>query len=372
MHLKIPEYIHSIEPYKPGKPLEELQREYGITDAVKLASNENPLGPSPKALEAARVWLSSVHRYPDGSGSTLVSKIAAKLNLKPENVVLGNGSDEIIGMLTRVLLQPGDEVLLPQTTFSMYDIMARSAGAVPVPVPLDDSLAIDLDGILGRVTPRTRMVFLCNPNNPTGTMITAGQLEAFLQELPREIAVVVDEAYIEFVTDPQCARGIDFLLEEPAVVVLRTFSKAYGLAGLRIGYGIMPAELCGYLHRVRQPFNAALPSQAAAEAALDDDEFLQQTLQTVHAGLAQLQRSLQRWGIRFFPTQSNFFLIDVGRSADEVFEQLLRKGVIVRSMSAYGLPNLIRVNAGLPRENERFLQALSEALSAGPMPSEDR
>ncbi len=365
MKLNIPDYILDIDPYKPGKPIQELEREYGIGDSIKLASNENPLGPSPKALEAARACLSSVHRYPDGSGWALVSKIAAKLNLEPENIVLGNGSDEIIGMLTRVLLQPGDEVLLPQPTFSMYEIMVRCSGARPVSVPLNASMAIDLTGMLERLAPRTRMVFLCNPNNPTGTVITGREFTAFLQELPPGIVVVVDEAYIEFVQDPLCARGTDYLREEPAVVLLRTFSKAYGLAGLRIGYGIMPSELSGYLHRVRQPFNAALPAQVAAAAALDDDAFLQQTIQTVHTGLAYLQRALEDLGIRCFPTQSNFFLIDVQRSADVVFEQLLRKGVIVRSMSAYGFTDLIRVNAGLPHENERFIATLTDVLGAG-------
>jgi histidinol-phosphate aminotransferase len=368
MKLEIPDYILSIDPYKPGKPIEELEREYGISGAVKLASNENPLGPSPKALEAVRACLGSVHRYPDGSGWKLVSKIAAKFNLKAENIVLGNGSDEIIGMLTRVLLRPGDEALLPQQSFSMYDIMVRSCGAKPVAVPLTNSMAIDLTGMRNRLTSRTRMVFLCNPNNPTGTVITRRDFEAFLQDLPPNIVVVVDEAYIEFVKDPQCARAVDYLGQQPAVAVLRTFSKAYGLAGLRIGYGIMPAKLAGYLHRVRQPFNAALPAQVAAAAALDDDAFLQQTIQTVHTGLAYLHRALEQLGIRYFPTQSNFFMIDVQRSADDVFEQMLKKGVIVRSMSSYGFENLIRINVGLPRENERFVQALCDVLGIGSMP----
>jgi histidinol-phosphate aminotransferase len=368
MKLELPDYIFRIDPYKPGKPIEELEREYGISGAVKLASNENPLGPSPKALEAVRGCLHSVHRYPDGSGRTLASKIAAKFNLKPENIVLGNGSDEIIGMLARVLLRPGDEALLPQQSFSMYEIMVRSCGATPVSVPLADSMAIDLTGMHNRLTSRTRMVFLCNPNNPTGMVITRRDLEAFLQKLPPNIVVVVDEAYIEFVTDPQCARATDFLGEESALAVLRTFSKAYGLAGLRIGYGIMPSTLAGYLHRVRQPFNAALPAQVAAAAALEDEAFLQKTIQTVHAGLTYLQRALEQLGIRYFPTQSNFFMIDVRRSADEVFEQMLRKGVIVRSMSAYGFADRIRINVGLPQENERFVQALSEVLDVSPVP----
>ena len=365
MKLDIPDYILDIDAYKPGKPIEALEREYGIRDAVKLASNENPLGPSPKAIEAARACLETVHRYPDGSGRTLVQKIAAKLDLEPDNIVLGNGSDEIIGMLARVLLRPGDEVLLPNPTFSMYDIMVRSVGAKPVPVPLDNAMSIDLTGMHARLTPRTRMIFLCNPNNPTGTIITRDAFEAFLRDLPPSILVVMDEAYIEFVTDRRCVRGIDYLRQEPAVVVLRTFSKAYGLAGLRIGFGIMPADLSGYLHRIRQPFNAALPAQTAAAAALDDDGFLRRTIQTVHSGLAYLKRALDQMGIRHYPTQANFFLIDVQRNADDIFEQLLRQGVIVRSMRSYGFTDLIRVNAGLPQENERFIQALADVLGTG-------
>ena len=367
MKLELPEYILGIDPYKPGKPMEELEREYGISDSIKLASNENPLGPSPKAIEAVRDCLNAVHRYPDGSGWTLVSKIAAKLKLKPENIVLGNGSDEIIGMLTRVLLQPGDEVVVPQPTFSMYDIMVRSAGAITVTVPLDAAMAVDLTAVRDNLTPRTRMVFICNPNNPTGTVITREKFEAFLHDLPAGIVVVIDEAYIEFVTDPDCVRGIDYLQEDSPLVVLRTFSKAYGLAGLRIGYAAMPAELSGYIHRVRQPFNAALPAQAAAAAALEDDAFLQQTLQTVHAGLETLHRSLGKAGIAYFPTQANFFLIHVGRSADEVFEQMLRKGVIIRSMTSYGYPDMIRVNVGLPHENQRLVKALCEVLGVEPI-----
>ncbi len=368
MKLDIPEYILGIDPYKPGKPMEELEREYGITDSIKLASNENPLGPSPKAIEAVRDCLNAAHRYPDGGGWALVSRIAAKLKLKPENIVLGNGSDEIIGMLTRVLLRPGDEVLVPQPTFSMYDIMVRSAGATTVSVPLDGAMAVDLTAIRGHLTPRTRMVFICNPNNPTGTVITREKFEAFLDDLPAGVVVVIDEAYIEFVTDPDCIRGTDYLREDLPLMLLRTFSKAYGLAGLRIGYAVMPAELSGYIHRVRQPFNAALPAQVAAAAALEDDAFLQRTLQTVRTGLTYLHRSLEKAGIAYFPTQSNFFLIHVGRSADDVFEQMLRKGVIIRSMTSYGYTDMIRVNVGLPHENERFVQALCEVLNVGPIP----
>ncbi|MEA3280302.1 MAG: aminotransferase class I/II-fold pyridoxal phosphate-dependent enzyme, partial [Thermodesulfobacteriota bacterium] len=227
MNLFVPDYIVSIEPYSPGKPLEELEREYGIFDSIKLASNENPLGPSPMAVEAMKCFLDKLNRYPDGSGHDLINKISEKLKVEPDNIVLGNGSDEIIGMLTRALLKQGDEVLVPWPSFLMYDIMVRSVGAVPVYVPLK-SLSIDLSSIQSRITQKTRMVFLCNPNNPTGTVFSKKDFESFLEGIP-EIVVVVDEAYIEFVRDKYCARGVDFLDTDTVVVTLRTFSKAYGL-----------------------------------------------------------------------------------------------------------------------------------------------
>ncbi|MFZ1200301.1 MAG: histidinol-phosphate transaminase [Desulfobacterales bacterium] len=364
MTLSIPDYILAIEPYKPGKPIEELEREHGIGDSVKLASNENPLGPSPKALAAIGEHLATLHRYPDGGGFALTAKLAAKYGIAASAIVLGNGSDDVIVMLSRALLRPGDEALLPRPSFLMYAISVQSVGARPVFVPLNDALAIDLEAMRQRVTPRTRLVFLCNPNNPTGTVISADALDAFLQGLPPEITVVLDEAYIEFVRALNCAAGLNFLDRGRPVVTLRTFSKAYGLAGLRIGYGIMPPALAAILHRVRQPFNAGSLAQAGAAAALDDEAFLQQTIRLVHSGLDDLFARLDAIGVRYFPTQANFFLIDVRTDADAVFDRLLAEGVIVRSMRSYGYPHYIRVNAGLPAENDRFVTALGRVLKA--------
>jgi histidinol-phosphate aminotransferase len=361
MIVKIPEYIQSIEPYKPGKPIDELAREYGIQRAIKLASNENPLGPSPMAVQAITLALSSLHRYPDGRGHDLTVKLSARLGFSPEHFVLGNGSDDLIGMLTRALLQPGDEAIIPVPSFLMYDIDVRSAGAVPIHVPLR-SLAICAKDLLERVTSRTRMVFICNPNNPTGTVMSRNDFETFIGSLPPGIVVVVDEAYMEFVRDPDCFKSTEYIQGDKPVVVLRTFSKAYGLAGLRIGYGIMAPELAGILHRIRQPFNASLLAQAGAVAALEDEGFLYKTVQTVHEGLDYLYAELDRIGIRYFPTQANFFLIDAGQDADVVFENMLKKGVIVRSMSSYGYPEYIRINTGLPEENKRLVQAIEQVL----------
>ncbi len=361
MIVKIPEHILSIEPYKPGKPIDELAREYGIAHAVKLASNENPLGPSPMAVQAVSRTLSGLHRYPDGRGHDLTVKLSEHLGFSPDHFVLGNGSDDLIGMLTRALLQPGDEAIIPKPSFLMYDIDVRSAGAVPVHVPLQ-SLSISAGDLLEKVTSRTRMVFICNPNNPTGTVMSRNDFRAFLNVLPTDIVVVADEAYMEFVRDPDCANSLEFIQEDRPIVALRTFSKAYGLAGLRIGYGVMAPELAGILHRIRQPFNASLPAQAGAAAAIDDAAFLKKTVQTVHDGLDYLYVELDRMGVRYFPTQANFFLIDTGQDADAVFENLLKKGVIVRSMSSYGYPQYIRVNTGLAEENKRLVQALGQVL----------
>ena len=362
MKLTIPDYIQAIQPYVPGKPLEALEREYGISDSVKLASNENPLGPSPKALAAIRNGLAALHRYPDGAGHRLTRKIADANGILPANVVIGNGSDDIIALLVRALIRPGDRVIVPRPSFLMYAITASAAGALVDAVPLKD-LAMDLDAMAERVTTDTRLVFVCNPNNPTGTVVTQTSFDRFMTRLPEDVVVVVDEAYIEFASKPDCLKtGQPSDLNRP-LVTLRTFSKVYGLAGLRVGYGIMPASLAELLNRVRPPFNVNSVAQAAAAAALDDQAFLQQTVGLVHRGLGDLYDALDRLGLTYFKTEANFFLIDVGQPADVVFENMLRQGVIVRSMCAYGFPTYIRINVGLESENRRFLRALETVLS---------
>jgi len=362
MKLNIPQYILSIKPYKPGKPIEELERQYGIKDSIKLASNENPLGPSPKAVLAIEAAMANLHRYPDGGGFALVNKLAAKLGILPEQIVLGNGSDDVIGMLARAYLKSGDEAIMTAPSFLMYEIFVRSVGATPVFVPLKD-LAIDIDLALSKISSSTRMIFINNPNNPTGTFITRVQFETLLSRLPENIILVLDEAYIEFARDPQCLNGLSLVGRQIPLAVLRTFSKLYGLAGIRIGYGVMQPEIASLLNRIRQPFNANSLAQVAAAAALDDDEFVNQTKTLVWNELAFMQESLSNMGVLCFPTQTNFFLIDVKGDADEVFESMLREGVIVRSMVSYGYPRYIRVNAGLHEENIRFLKALQKVLT---------
>lgn len=362
MNIKVPDFISSISPYVPGKPIKELEREYGISNSIKLASNENPLGPSPLAVRAIKDSMTELHRYPDGSGFYLIEKLSKKLNIAKENLVLGNGSDDIIGMLARVFLQPGDEVIIPKPSFLMYEIAVQCTGAKGVYVPLD-SLCIDLEAVKNSITSQTRMIFICNPNNPTGTILSKKSFENFLQEIDQDIIVVIDEAYIEFVRDKDCLQGIDYANSADNIVTLRTFSKAYGLAGLRIGYCITKPDIANLLNRVRMPFNTSVPAQAGACAALDDEEFLNNTIQTTHQGLDYLYESLEKMGIEFFKTQSNFFLINVKQDSKQVFEKMLQQGVIVRAMTSYGFPEYLRVNSGTSEENQRFIKALKKALA---------
>lgn len=358
MKLNIPDFISAIHPYEPGKPLEELERQYGIKDSIKLASNENPLGPSPMAVKAVMGVLSGLHRYPDGSSHYFIDKLSRKLSIEPERIVPGSGSDDVIGMLTRVLLTGGDEAIIPDPAFLMYEIMIRASGALPVAVPLRN-MEIDLAAMVDRISNRTRIIFITQPNNPTGRAIPSRDFESFLANVPSEVVVVVDEAYIEFMQDKEGLRGLDFIDSGREVVVLRTFSKAYGLAGLRVGYGVMSKGLAGYLHRVRQPFNVNSLAQVAATAALDDEAFLRKTVDTVHAGLAYLYKELDRLGAVYVPSETNFFLIQVDCDANDFFEQFLRRGIIVRSMSSYGFPSHIRVTVGTRTENERFIDTFA-------------
>ncbi len=361
MKISIPEHIRALKPYVAGKPLEELEREYGITDAIKLASNENPLGPSPLAKQAILEAVEALHRYPNSGSYELCERLSKHLNVAHDSIVLGNGSDDIISLLTHVLLQPGDEAVIPRPSFLFYDIAIRSAGGIPVEVPLKSG-ETDLAGMLKGVGPQTRLMFVTNPHNPTGSLIPRQSLDSLVAELPANVVLVIDEAYIEFIREPDCPASIDYLGSDKIVAGLRTFSKAYGLAGLRIGYGLMPPFLAELLNRVRQPFNVNSLAQAGAVAALDDREFLNRTLTLVHEELDFMYEALDEMGIEYRRTQANFFLIQVGKNADRIFEDLLKLGVIVRSMTAYGFADCIRVNVGLHHENVRLLEALERVL----------
>lgn len=360
LKLHIPDFLETLVPYPPGKPLEELQREYGITDAIKLASNENPIGPSPKAIAALQDHLSNLHRYPDGSSYYLKNRLAELHNIRPENLVIGNGSNEIIELLTRVLIRPGLEVISSEPSFLVYKKVTQAAGGVNRIIPLKNNRH-DLAKIARSVSANTRLIFLDNPNNPMGTVIDCAEFDAFLAELPSHVVVVLDEAYMEFVR-AKTPYGIDYARKDERVVVMRTFSKAYGLAGLRVGYGVMTPELVSYCDRVRQPFNVNATAQIAALAALDDQEHLQKTLEITWEGMAYLTDSLTQMGLTVLPSQTNFLMVDMAMDAKMVYERLLRLGVIVRAMSAYGFPTYIRITAGRPEENERCIKAIQTIL----------
>lgn len=361
-HILVPEYIKDLVPYPPGKPLEELEREYGIKDAIKLASNENPLGPSPRACRAIEEALGKLNRYPDGSAYYLKNRLAERFGVSSQQIVLGNGSNELIEFLVRVLVRPGCEVISSTPSFLVYAKAVQAAGGENVVVPLRDSHH-DLDAIRKAVTSGTRIIFLDNPNNPTGSVIGRRELDAFFPALPDDIVVVMDEAYMEFVQGGATPSGLEYLKNDGRVVTLRTFSKAYGLAGLRVGYGIMDAALAGYLERVRQPFNINSLAQAGALAALDDEEHLNKTLKTIWDGLSFLTDGLTGLGCHVFSSHANFLFVNVHRDAKMVYEGMLRQGVIIRAMTAYGFPDHIRITAGLPHENERCISALKRVLT---------
>jgi histidinol-phosphate aminotransferase len=361
MGIRVPDHIAGLKPYPPGKPLEELEREYGITDSIKLASNENPLGSSPLALNAIRNHLENLRRYPDGSGFYLRQRLSQHLGVAESSIVLGNGSNEIIDLIIRTFVQPGEEVLMSEPTFLVYKLMTQAVGGHAVQVP-QTSFAHDLGSMGDACTLSTRVIFVDNPNNPSGTVISRDEFEDFRSRVPQDVLIVLDEAYIEFADPASTISGLEYLNGGPAVITLRTFSKAYGLAGLRIGYGVMPPEVADYVNRVRQPFNVNSLAQIAALAALDDEPFLQETQKVVRDGLSLLFGELAEMQIRTLPTQTNFFLLEVRHDAKKVYEAMLRRGVIVRAMNAYGLDNYIRISVGRPEENIRFLAALREVL----------
>ena len=354
------EHIQAVPPYIPGKPIEDLERELGISNAIKLASNENPLGPSPLALEAIERALQRLHRYPDGNGTALRGKLAERWDIDPGCLVLGNGSDEIIDLCMRVFVGLGEEVLVPHPSFLMYEKSAQSVGGRVTQVPLK-GFGLDLRSILDSLQPETKLIVICQPNNPTGVGISRTDFEWFIGELPDDVPVLLDEAYADFIRGPEAFSGREYLDDTPQLLIIRTFSKAYGLAGIRIGYGLGNAELITRLNQIRSPFSVNSLAQAAALAALDDDSHLKRTLELTWEGLDYFYDQLKGLGLPFVPSQTNFLLIDVG-DGKAVYEGLLREGVIVRHMDSYGLPGYIRVNVGVPSENERFAESLGRVL----------
>lgn len=357
--------VQALSPYQPGKPIEELAREFGLNpeEVIKLASNENPLGPSEKAMAAARKALEESCLYPDGNGFDLKQALANRFGVATNQITLGNGSNDVLEVIARCFAGPDSEVVFSQYAFAVYPLVAQAIGARGVSVPAKD-WGHDLDAMAKAVTERTKLIFVANPNNPTGTVHTADAIEAFLQRIPEHILVVLDEAYCEFLTGEEYPDGVQLLERFPNLIVCRTFSKAWGLAAMRVGYSLSSPAIADVLNRVRQPFNVNSIALAAAAAVLEDDAYLNRSREVNEAGLRQLSEGFERIGLPFIPSVGNFIAVDVGEQSPDIYQALLSRGVIVRPVAGYGMPNHLRVSVGLPEENERFLAVLSEALTS--------
>jgi histidinol-phosphate aminotransferase len=359
------EHILGIAPYEPGKPIEELERELGIHDAIKLASNENPLPPSGRVQQAILAALSHLNRYPDGSGFYLRQALAKKHGVSPDQVVLGNGSNELIELLVRAFLRPGDEAIVPHPSFVVYPMIVQAAGGVRVMVMLKEH-RLDLEAMARAITPMTKVVFIANPNNPTATIVTADEVEHFMARVPERTIVVFDEAYIEFALGPDFPETLNYVKQGRKVAVLRTFSKATSLAGLRVGYGLADADAIALMNRIRQPFNVNSLAQAGALAALEDDAHILECVRMIEAGRHFLYDEFKTLGVQYVPSRANFILVDVGRSAAEIYQKLLHEGVIVRPMTPFGMETTLRITVGTPEENRKLVKALRAVLGKKP------
>lgn len=354
--------VLNIKPYVPGKPIEETKRQLGLKEVFKLASNENPFGPSPKALLAMKKSLSGVNRYPDAQGFYLKKRLAGYFGLAAENFVLGNGSDELIDVLIKTFVAPDENIVTSDTTFLEYEIIAQVNGRKIKKAPLR-YFKYDLDAILKLTDKKTKLIFIANPNNPTGTYVNSREVKRFLNALPKQVIVVFDEAYDAFIDVDDYPNSLSYLKSAKKVVILRTFSKAYGLAGLRLGYAIAAPELVAYMERVRQPFNVNSLAQSAGIAAIDDKNFLKKTRRLILEGKDFIYRELSKMGLGFVPSTANFILIDTGTDGVKVFKDMLKFGVIVRDMKQYGLNNFIRLTIGTPKENLRAMRVLRKVLT---------
>lgn len=357
--------LSAIQPYVPGKPIEEVKREYGLTDVIKLASNENPLGASPKVLAALAAALPELNLYPDARSYTLRQAIARCLGVPAKQITVGNGSDGIIREVCVAYLEDGDEVIVSRSSFPVYDISVNVMRGRLVKTPLTADYRLDLTALVAAITDRTRLIFVCNPNNPTGTIVTADEVDAFMAQAPDHVLVVFDEAYYEFVDAAGYPDTLRYVREGRGnVMVLRTFSKGYGIAGIRLGYGVAQPELLAPMNACKESFSVNRLAQVAGLAALEDDEFLHRTLAMNRAGLAYLYEQLDRLGLNYLESQTNFVLLEVGPGATAVFQALLQKGVIVRSCVGYDLPHWLRVTVGTPEQNARFIAALETVLES--------
>lgn len=359
--------VKGLTPYQPGKPIEELEREYGVSNIIKLASNENPMGPSPLALAAIREEMNELARYPDGNGFLLKQALSDKLKVSMSQITLGNGSNDVLELVARAFVTADNEVIFSRHAFAVYPIVTQAVNAKAIVTPAKE-WGHDLDAMANAVTEKTRLVFIANPNNPTGTWLDGEVLKSFISQLPAHVIVVIDEAYFEYASDPRMqAHGypnaMQWLAEFPNLIVTRTFSKAYGLAALRVGYAVSHADIADLLNRVRQPFNVNHLAIVAASAALNDEAYLEQGIQLNVDGMHQLTQAFTDMGLAFIPSVGNFVCVDVGKAAASVYDALLYEGVIVRPVANYQMPNHLRVTVGTPQENERFILALRKVLN---------
>lgn len=363
----IPQHIQELEPYRAGRTIEEVKLEFGLTSVVKLASNENPMGPPAKAIQAAQAFLAQGHRYPDPAARALRGKLAEQFDLNINNIIVGNGSEGILASIVRVFLEHGDQVLTADAAFLGFPILCRTRGVEPTLIPLNSEYRFDLSAIAEAITERTKLVYLCNPNNPTGTIFTKPEFDQFMKRVPDHVLVIQDEAYCEYAaTNPEFPDSMDYRYDN--VITLRTFSKAYGLAGFRVGYGFGHHELIEALWKVKLPFEPAGPSQAAALAALSDSEYLVEALRINQQGKDYLGRELRRLRVNFVDSYTNFLMMffESEQRVNALFLELQKRGVITRPLVQAGLPQGLRVSIGLPEENRTFVQALEEILNSSP------
>lgn len=353
--------IEKLKPYVPGKSAAEVEKELKITSIVKLASNENPLGPSPKALELIKRRLNDLSIYPDQHSIELKEALAKKLGLDMKNIIIGNGSDEIMQLAAATFLSAREEAIISENTFSTYEFVVRLFDGNPIFIPLKD-YTYDLEAMAKAIGGKTKLIFLCNPNNPTGTIFTDKAFDSFLKNVPKNVIVVIDEAYSEYVECKDYPKSIDYVKEGKSIIVLRTFSKIYGLAGLRVGYGIARPEIINYLNLVKLPFNVNRLAQGAATASLEDSEQIKRSIKSNKEGKAYLYSELDKLGLKFLKTEANFIWIDVKRAADVLFMELMRQGIIVRPLSSFSMPEAIRVTVGTAEQNKRLIEALKDIL----------
>ncbi|MBV37028.1 MAG: histidinol-phosphate transaminase [Rickettsiales bacterium] len=351
--------VQELHPYQPGKPISELERELGITNIVKLASNENPIGISSMAQAAMEKEFSELARYPDANGYYLKAKIAERVGVDINQITLGNGSNDVLELIARVFVSPEHEVIFSQHAFVVYPIVTQAIGAKKVVIPAKD-WGHDLEATAAAITPNTRMIFIANPNNPTGTWVKSAELKAFMDKVPEDVLVILDEAYYEYVEDKDYPQTIPWIKEYPNLIVTRTFSKAYGLAGVRAGYAVANEEITGLINRPRQPFNMNSLALAAAEAVLDDHAYLQKALDVNKAGMEQLEAVFKELNYDYIPSVTNFITVDMGKPAGPIYQHMLEQGVIVRPVANYEMPNHLRVSIGLEEENAKFIRVLRE------------